>query len=88
MASPDWSMLNSNLHDNPGSLRMQLKSVIKCNTPKNRQLLASAPGFGSPRINLLFTGRFEGRNDSRLGHGAAHLDHARAFKRAPRKIFA
>lgn len=31
-------MLNSNLKDRPILLRMQLKSVIKCNTPRNRSL--------------------------------------------------
>ncbi len=36
--------LNSNPEDNPVSLRMQLKSVIKCNTPKNRAP-PERPGF-------------------------------------------
>jgi hypothetical protein len=82
MAKPDRTMLNCSLIDSTVLLRMQLKSVIKCDTPKNRRLFARAPGFGPPRITLLFTGRFEGRNDSRVGFCASRLDHAGAFEKA------
>ena len=78
MANPDRSTLNSNLKNSPVWLRLQLKSVIKCITPKNRHF-PGCPGFRPRRINLLFTGRFEGRNDSRLGDCASRLDHAGAF---------
>jgi hypothetical protein len=45
MANPDWSMLNSNLKNGPVWLRLQLKSVIKCITPKNRHS-PGCQGFG------------------------------------------
>lgn len=72
-------MLNCNLKDSAVSRRIQLKSVIKCDTLKNRQPLSSAPGFGPPRINLLLARRFEDRIHSRRGRGASRLDHAGAF---------